>query len=134
MTLQLQFAGQLVTGPASSDTTFPGGVSNIPLLTNPSPRPYNVTTGDQAVMVNSPSSFVTLPGIGGTVGVTQATFLLMRVNVPMQIRLTFSGDATPKVFYVGGLFGPLETDPSKPITLVEVQGSGTVEYLATGNQ
>jgi hypothetical protein len=135
MGLQVQIAGTLVAGPAqSTDTTFPSTVTNEPFNLNPANKSYNVTTGMNVVSANSPSSFETLPGIGGAVGpVTQAKVLYLRTVVPMQFRITYTGDATPKVRYVNGI-SIEEVDLSHTITLVEVQGAGVVSYWACGDQ
>ena len=134
--LQAQLSGQLVAGPADSaqDNLFPAATTNEPFTLNPPATPYNVATGMMTAVVTSPNAFEALPGVGGAVGpVTQAKVLYLRVQVPMQFRITYSGDGTPKVRYVRGL-SIEEVDLAHPITLVEVQGSGTVTYFAAGDQ
>jgi hypothetical protein len=132
--LQLQFSGQLVAGPAMvSDSFFPSGTSTIQLSTAPSPKQYAVDTGPQRPLVNSPSSFQTLSGIGAGQTVTMASFLYFKSLTPVQLRLTYSGDATPKVRYTNGNVIE-EFDPAHPLTLLEIMGSGQVEYWACGLQ
>lgn len=132
---QVQLSGTVSASPATaSDGQFPSATVSIPFNLNPSTKPFNVATGGIPIVINSPSSFVAIPGVGGAVGpVTQAQLIYGRVSSAMQFRLTFTGDGTAKVMYVGGLF-IIEVDPSHPVTLFEVQGSGTLELFATGIQ
>jgi len=130
---QVQLTGTVLGAPASTtDSTFPASAVNIPFTLNPPQKTFNVAAGGFPINLNSPAAFVAIPGIGGVVGpVTQAQLLYGRVSTPMRFRLTYLGDATPYVSYVGGIF-IIEADPSSPITLFEVRGSGTLEFYATG--
>jgi hypothetical protein len=127
-------AATLIAGPQQvQDTQFPSATVNIPFGLLPTTKAYNVDTGTQTPQVNSPSVFVTLSGIGTGQTVTQALTLYVRCLIPMQIRLTFSGDATPKVIYLQGVL-LLEASVAAPITLLEAMGAGQVEFWASGNQ
>ncbi len=132
---QAQLSGTLTVSPASTgESQFPSGVTSIAFNLNPAQKSFNVGTGGQPINVNSPNAFIAIPGIGAAPGpVTQASLLYFRSNVPMRIRLTYSGDATPYVSYVNGLL-IVEVDPTFPVTKVEVQGAGTLEYFVVGNQ
>ncbi len=132
---QATLSGTLSASPASiTDNQFPSATLNVPFNLNPAAKPFNVATGGVPISVNSPNAFVAVPGIGGSFGpVTQAQLVYARVSSAMQFRLTHLGDAVAKVVYVGGLF-VLEADPSKPVTLFEVMGSGTLELFACGVQ
>lgn len=133
--LNLTLQAQLSSGPATvSDGTFPPGVTQVQLQLNPSTRQVNVDTGAMVANVNSPSAYVTLPGIGGAVGpVTQGLFLYLRTVAPVAVRLTMFGASgnTTSVLLTNGLL-VLEFDPLHYLTLLEIQGTGTVEYYAAG--
>lgn len=132
--IQLQPA-TLMAGPSTSNdgSVFPSGNTIIPLDLAPAQKPYVVSTGRQLPMVQSPSGFQALAGIGATSSVTQAHTVYVRTQAPFMFRVTYLGDATPKVRYTSGLWME-EADPSHPIVLLEAQGTGQVEYLAVGNQ
>ena len=128
--LQIVFADNLVVGPAQSgEGGVPAGATTIPYQTNPSPKCVAVSTGDQVANVSSPSSFVTL-SMGG---VTQGTFLFLRVTGTMTIRRTTNGTGSPAVDTISGLL-VVESDPGSYMTLLEAQGTGVVEYLVAGPQ
>lgn len=134
MGLQAQLQAILTVGPAAvSDSFFPSGTSTVPLFLNPSPKQYNVDTGPQRPQVNSPNTYAALSAIGAGQTVTQASLLVFRSNVPVKLRLTYLGDAVPYIRYVNGLVIE-EFDPSHPLTLLEMQGAGQVEYWACGLQ
>jgi hypothetical protein len=132
---QLSFTGQLICGPgSSSDSTFPAGSTSIPFATNPDPKPASVSTGDQIVTVNNPS-FAALPGIGSGGVVTQGTFLFIRTIGTMQVRTTTYNVAgnVVAVEVINGMKA-VEYDPGAYLVLLEVQGSGQVEYFVSGPQ
>jgi hypothetical protein len=135
VSLQVQLTAELVAGPAQiSNSFFPSGTTTIPFGLQPNPKGYSVDTGPQRPLINSPNAFQTLSGIGSGQSVTQAsTFYLRTGGLPFQVRLTYLGDATPKVMYVSGVL-LLEPPQQSPLTLVEVQGGGQIEYWASGLQ
>lgn len=127
-------SAQLVAGPQSgTDTNFPGAVTNIPFNFNPPVKSYNVDTGAKYANINSPAAFVALVDLGPTGAVTQGLTLYVRTVVPMQLRITYQGDVTKYVRYIAGAVIE-EVDPTHPIVLLEVQGSGQIEWWAAGNQ
>lgn len=127
---QISFTGQLTCGPATStEDTFPSGASFIPYATNPDPKPVQVNTGDMVANVST-DSFVALAGLGANQAVTQCTFLYLRSNTPMQVRTT-DLNGNKAVETIKGL-KVVEYDPNTYIVLIEVLGSGVVEYLAAG--
>jgi hypothetical protein len=132
----VSFSGQLLAAPAAvSDSQIPAGTDNIPFNLNPPAKPFNVSTGN-VVQVNSPASFVTIPGVGGAVGpVTMGSLLYMRTLSPMRVRKTYGsiviGGATGEPF--SGLH-VIECDPASPLTLLEVMGAGQIEFWVCGLQ
>ena len=131
---QITVAATLIAAPAqSTDQQFPSGTTTIPFVTTPSPKTYNVDTGRNTAQVNSPSSFVALQGLGANGPVTQAHTVYIRTSVPMNVRLTYQGGSALGPLPIQGVFF-LEVPPATPLTLVEIEGSGTVEYYFAGNQ
>jgi len=136
MSLQVSLTGQLVAGPsASSDNQFPSGTDTTPFGLVQDPRQYAVRTGTQQVNVNSPSSFTALGGIGSSSSVSSAFLLYMRTTIGMDVRITRvnpAGGSFVTTEHVAGLL-VYECDAAQPITLVEVQGAGQLEFAAFGN-
>jgi len=140
--ISVNLTGALLAGPCNAGDAggLPTGTSNVPITLLPENKPFAVTTGDASINVNSPSAFVTLPGITNPTGigqVTQAHTLVLHTLVPMLFRLTFTTVATTTVIYtstipVQGML-VLEFQPALPLTLLECQGAGQVEYSAYGN-
>lgn len=130
--VQLQGA-TLAAGPTvvSDGSQFPSGSTTIPFALNPAQKPYVVETGRVLPTVNTANAYQIMQGIGTGGPVTQAHTLYVRVAAPMKIRITQNG-VTNVVLLNGVLL--LEFDPSNPMTLLEINGSGQVEYAAWGNQ
>ena len=84
--------------------------------------------------VNNPS-FAALPGVGAGGVVTQGTFLFIRTLGTMQVRTTTynAGGNVTAVEVINGIKA-VEFDPGAYLVLLEVQGSGQVEYFASGPQ
>lgn len=135
MSLQAVLTAQLVTGPATSgDAGFPTGVANFTFGLNPPQKSYEVDAGKVAKF-NSPSAFVVLSGIGATEAVTQARLLYLRVIVPVEIRLTFQDPGGgADIVSVEPLEGVklAEYPANGYLKLLEIKGSGSVEYYAAG--
>jgi len=137
--LQVTTSGaQVVGGPqASGGGSFPTGVKTIQLPFNPDPLGYSVETGD-VLQLQSPSAFVTVPGVGAAPGpVTQGLALLLSVNVPIKVRMTMAdpGGGSDIVSIVP-LNGPMliQFPPNGYLKLLELEGSATVEYHVWGIQ
>lgn len=134
MSGQLDVSGTLIAGPPNAtDTTFPSMQASASIHTTPTPKGWQVCTGVLSRTINSPSSYVTLDGIGAAKTVTAADFLYLRSNTKLKVRITQVDGIGTLVGerYVSGLL--IHEAPSDcAITLVEVQGSATIEYLASG--
>ncbi len=130
------FAGRLLAGPPKSSTSsFPTGLSNATFELKPPNKTATVATGIQTPSVNSASAFVELSGVGAGQTVTQGTFLYLRTTSKMLVRITQAGDSGDVVstMYVDGLFAQ-EFPAANYMKLLEAQGTGVVEYFASGNQ
>ncbi len=130
----VQVSGQLVAGPSSAgEGGFPAGVTNLPFTLYPAERPYGVATGGmKRIIATSAGVYVTLDGVPGTV--TKATFIYLRTIAPMLLRITRVQPAAADVVFVlpvSGLYVQ-EFDPTRYVTLLELSGSGTVEYFVSG--
>ena len=133
----VSFQGEIEARPqVVSDTSFPGGRTDISLILTPTSKPAGVMTGVALRTINSPSSYVALTGVGVTDTVTQSNFVYLRTNAPMLIRLTFKDGSNPDIVSVLPMNGACvyEVDVSRYLKLIEVMGSGQVEWFASGPQ
>ena len=115
---------------------MPAGATLIPFQTNPNPKVASASTGDMTITVDSPSSYVALPGIAASnSNVTQGTFLALVTDGPVLVRTT-TYNAGGNVIAVEPVLGlkVVEYDPNAYLVLVEVQGAANVEYFASGPQ
>lgn len=139
MSLQVSLQAQLTSGPSDSSTSgqFPSGTDVIPFSLAQDPKSYSVRTGTQQASVQSPLAYVALSGIGAGQSVTQAQLLYLRTNTAMNVRVTRTDPTNPvaTITFVARPQGLLfvEASVDSPITLVEVEGAGTVEFAAFGN-
>ena len=134
--------GTLQVGPQGvCEGGFPSGVLNVQFGlagscpgagTKPASKKFWSSQG-----VNSPSSFFTLDGVGTGQSVTKATTLYFRSTAQMILRMTFAdpsgGADLVSTVPVQGLLIQ-EPSVSGYLKLLEVQGQGTVEYFASGNE
>lgn len=136
MAESVSLTGTLIAGPGTvTESSFPGGVTNIPIALTPPAKSFNVDSGGTR-SVSSPSAYVALTGVGVADTVTQGKFLYLRTSTPMLVRLTTvnpPGADVVSVVPVQGLL-VLEFDPAKYLKLLEVQGSGVVEWFVCGEQ
>jgi hypothetical protein len=128
--------GTLVSGPPrSASGTFPAGLVSIAFTLRPANKSAAVSV--KAVRnLQSPSSYATLHGIGSGEDVAQANFLFVQTDNPIDIRITSddgAGGSVVAVVSVNGLL-MIEKPADKFIKLLEAQGTGVVEYFASGNQ
>jgi hypothetical protein len=114
-------------GPAGSGA-FPGGVGSFSLATSPDPKGYSVNASG-VKNLNSPSVYVPLPGLGANSDVANADFLYLKSNGPVFVRITQT--AGVQVIHLQGML-MLEFPANDLLTLVELEGSATVEYFVSG--
>lgn len=124
--------------PNAGEAVFPGTTANIPINLTPNPKSWQHATGVLTRVVTVPHpDFLTLDGVGNGMTVTECGLLYFRSSSPITVRLTQevggSVGATVTLHRVHGLF-IWEPPPAEPITLIEVQGSGTIEYFAQGER
>lgn len=131
------FKGTLMAGPPkASSTSFPTGIVNASFDLKPASKPAPVLVHNVRNLA-SPSAYAAMDGIGTGNTVTKATFLYVRTESPMTLRITYDdgagGSLVRDSIPVDGLHvEELPTD--KFIKLLEAQGSGVLEYFASGNQ
>ncbi len=129
------FQGTLQAGPPKSSAgAFPTSIVNAAFTLKPSvkPAPVNVS---QKRNLSSPSSYTSLD-VGSSEAVTKANFLYVRTEAPFLFRITTDdgvGGSVVSVMPIDGIFA-MEAPPDKFIKLLEAQGTGVVEYFASGNQ
>lgn len=129
-----ELTGSITSGPQSVvDTTFPSMQDTVQLRLTPSPKQWQCCTGAMSRNVASPSSYVTLDGIGSAATVTHADFLYLRCNATLRLKMTQVDGITTLVSEqdVSGLI-VVEKPSGGCITLLEVKGTATLEYLAAG--
>lgn len=131
--VQLAPGSALLAGPlvVSDGSAFPGSTSTVPLALQPPQKPYAVTSGVLLFTISS-LSFVVIPAVGAVGPVTQAHTVYVRSLGPIQLRLTYLGDASPGITYLSGL-AVIEVDPSRAVTKIEALGAGQLEVFAAGN-
>lgn len=133
--MQLKVEGSFVASPPTvTDATFPGAVFNAKLQLLPSPKQSSVWSGD-VKNLNSPSAYVTLSGLGPSDNVTRANTFYIRCTSPIYVRYTTVALPDPIVaeIPVQGLC-ILEFPDANAATLIEVKGTGFLEYFVSGNQ
>jgi hypothetical protein len=128
--------GSVSGGPeSSSGATFPAATfAAVLALRESSGKSFGCGTGVVRRTVNSPAAYLTLDGVGETATVTQGDFLYFKSDGLMLLRLTQddgAGSTTVQVVPVHGLV-VLEFPSSRALELLEVQGTGQIEYLVTG--
>lgn len=124
-------SGVVVVGPDLKAGTFPSAETTVALVSKTTD--YVVSSPAGLIAVASPSAYVPLPGIGTTGPVTKGSFLYVKSNAPISLRLTnVSGSTT--VTSVTPLDGMLiqEFPTGSELVLLEVEGTATVEYLVAG--
>lgn len=131
----VSFRGNLQAGPPKATTgSFPAGMTNIAFDLKPTAKPAPVSCHD--IRNLSASSYTSLRGIGSTDTVQQANFLFIQTDSPISFRVTYddgSGGDVVDVIAVDGLFVQ-EAPIDKFIKLLEAQGTGVVEYFASGTR
>lgn len=128
--------GTLLAGPPRSSTNaFPSGIANAPFELRPPNKGAAVSSGLVVRNLASPSSFVELGGVGDDQAVTQATMLYFRTTAKIIVRLTMQGDSGDQIatLYVDGLLIQ-EFPTANYLKLIEAEGTGMIEYFASGNQ
>ncbi len=130
----ISLSGILVAGPSSGGDVFPGSSFQVPLSFGDGSKQFGVATGILTQQIASPSAFHGLAGVGAGGVVTQGAFLYFKTRASMLLRLTVddgAGGVETSVVPVQGIF-VLEFSTSRPLELLEVQGSGPVEYFVSG--
>lgn len=135
---QLKIGGSLIGGPADAvQGIFPGASFAAQLgFGAGDAKAFGACTGVLTRQVASPSAFVQLEGVGSDRTVTEGNLLYFRCNANMSLRITTddgSGGNVVSVVPVSGLV-VIEFDDAKFLKLLELQGTGPVEYLVSGNQ
>lgn len=127
-------SGTIISGPQTvTDTTFPSMQSTAQLRTSTNPKPWGVCTGVLSRNVASPLAYVPLNGVGPTGDVVNVEFLYLRSSTTLKLRLTQVdglGTLVSEQFFSG--LKIIEVPSTNCITLVEVKGTATIEYLAQG--
>lgn len=136
MSNSVALSGSIIAGPTGAgDCGFPSGILNIVFSSFPPQKSAPASTSSSK-LVNSPSVYVPLDGVGTGESVEQANFLYLRSTAPMSIRLTTKANSGPDVVAIVPIQGVmiLEFQTTQYLKLIEAEGVGTVEFFASGNQ
>lgn len=134
----LTIQGAITAGPPTAGMGFPSALMNVPLATNPTPKPFSKGTGviQSAVSTASPA-FEPLSGVGPTDRVRQGSTLYFRCDNQLLLRISQTDPLAPsdpplqRLVYVQGLC-IIEFPNGSPLVLLEAQGAATIEYLIVG--
>jgi hypothetical protein len=135
---QLTLSGQLQGGAPNGSDLNQGRMLDVIVLAlrgGNTAKPFNAATGTIQRPVNSPSSFITLSGIGTGDTVTHADTLYFFAYSQVTLRLTTDDGAGGDVVAVlpcDGLY-VMEFPSAKFLKLLEIEGSANVEYFASGS-
>lgn len=135
---QVEISGTVTIGPANGGSgSFPSSSNTMQLDTTPSPKQSGAATGVLIRTLSSPSSYVTLDGIGPTSTVTKCDFLSFRSDGAVKLRLTQADPAggadIVSIINVQGL-EVHEFPTNGYLKTLEAQGSARIEYAASGLQ
>lgn len=126
-------SGSLTAGPQVGGG-FPSVAATVRLALSQEQKGFGQCTGTvQQQLANA--DYAALSGIGTGQTVTKADTLYFRASGPIFLRLTCLNGAgiadTPIVVPVAGLF-VVEFQSARELVVLEAKGSGTVEYVASG--
>jgi len=134
----LKLDGTLESGPSTvSDDSFPSSSAEVPLTLLNAAKAAACCTGFMRSTITSPSAYIALDGIGSDAGDTVKkghTLFFRCKDSAVLLRLTTFG--SPDVVSVVPVKGTviIEFDDARYLKLLEVQGSGQVEWLVAGNE
>lgn len=135
---QLVISGTLTIGPSACGTgVFPTSTDTVTLDTTPSPKTSIVASGTISRYVTSPSSYVTLSGVGATDTVTKGDTLFFRCDAAVKLRFVQAdpagGSDITSVINVQGML--LQEFPlTGYLKTLEVMGTARLEYAFSGLQ
>lgn len=138
---QIVLDGTLTIGPqGSGGDAFPSSVDTVQLASLPNPKMSQAASGTlrRNVAVSQPN-WLTLSGVGPTDAVTLADTLYFKTQSPMRLRLTqvdMENPTGPPIVSIVEVYGTcfIEFPTSGALTLLEVRGVGTIEYMVSGQQ
>lgn len=130
----LNLTGALTAGPSSGGETFPGTSMQVPLAFAEGSKTLGAATGILTKTISSPAAYVALTGVGALNTVTQGSFLYFKGRGTFLLRLTTDDGVGGTVVSVVPVQGMLmvEFPTTRPLELLEVQGSGLIEYFVSG--
>ena len=134
---QLRLSGSLDAGPPTSTSeSFPASSFSVPLRFRENTKGFSPATGVLTRRLASPGAFVPLQGVGATDTVTKGTFLYLKSDGLIELRLTTDdgvGGSVVAVLPPSGFF-MIELDSTKFLKLLEARGTAVLEYFICGNE
>jgi hypothetical protein len=135
---QTRLDASLSAGPPNAgESVFPGTTANIPVNLTPNPKNWQHATGVLTRVVNvATPAWLTLDGVGATATISECGLLYFRSSAPLNLRITQTVAGVGSVVTEHRVYGLFIWEPpeSEPLTLLEVQGNGTIEYFAQGQR
>lgn len=137
---QIDISGTVQAGPGSvSEGSYPSMTASMLLKATPNPKPWQVCTGTIARSVNAViggGSWVALDGIGSSKTVQECDTFIFHSSADVLLRITQKDPGAPGVPTVQtrritGLH-IIECGSATAITLIEIQGAASIEYVASG--
>lgn len=132
---QIDLSGSLTAGPPSAGSGFPSASEVIGLQLLSSPKSSGVATGAlvRTIAVADPT-WLALSGVGATDTVTKCDTLVVRCTSSLLFRLTTDDGAGGDVVSIVPIQGLLllEFPADKFLKLLEVQGTGQLQYFVSG--
>lgn len=126
--------GAISGAPPTASAGFSTATFTARLRFTQTPKSYGVATGVLQMNLASPSAFVALAGVPSTV--SQVDTLYIRTSDNVDVRITtddgVGGNVVTTIPCIGLLV--LEFQTLKFCKLVEVKGTATLEYVASGPQ
>ena len=118
---------------ASPLGTVPAGVTQIPLVLSLSPKPSAKRASGNKVL-NSPSSFQAISGIGPTDDVVNCDTLYLKSDSNILVQLTIVNPAGGTFTSTISLYGMMmmEFATNAYCTGISAQGNANLEYLFSG--
>lgn len=134
---KLDVSGVLTAGPQAAGDSFPSANMTAQLKAKNNDRGFNAATGvlQRRLSVSSPT-YAALSGVGASDTVTKGTFLYLKSDGPILIRLTHDdgvGGNTTVILPLEGMT-VIEFQDTKYLKLLEAQGSALLEYFVCGPQ
>ena len=134
---QVDLSGSLTAGPSvASDGGFPATSSTTQLALVTRPKSCASSSACQGFTLASPSAYLAIGAISPSLPLTKGDTFYLKSDAAISVRLTLDDGTNTSTSYqvVLPLQGTLLYEPptAQPLLGVEVKGSATIEWFASG--